>query len=338
MRSAGALVYYLAVEQSILPSAHERKRYLLWVLVFISSTLLTIWLLFSYVAPAALPAVHVSLEEWEGLLQRNKNYIPPFALVRALSGLGSYVSMERDNLKLLFQSGSSRRRPLRDVKSHSGAPATQNVPGAGSSQLLLGVLAGTASLAAIIASWIGAGALGKPVQGCVERDQWQMCVPAAVKIVGRRQRWELWHIRIGVVIEKPRGCVVVDERVVDEPVDRAALGAGLAEGVPRGQQVRILLVQHVFETTKGALALNGSRQPASGSVIAGPLGEVGHVLVPDVGREGVDADQIQVIEVDGCLAVDTGVGSPEHDLPGLGIDQPAMLVVGLVGKSGSDLL
>jgi hypothetical protein len=46
----------------------------------------------------------------------------------------------------------------------------------------------------------------------------------------------------------------------------------------------------------------------------------------------------QVIEVDGCLAVDTGVGSPEHDLSGLRIDQPAMLVVGLVGKSGSDLL
>jgi hypothetical protein len=57
-----------------------------------------------------------------------------------------------------------------------------------------------------------------------------------------------------VVVEKPGGCVVVDERVVDEPVDRAALGAGLAEGVPRRQQVRMLLVQHVFETPKGALA------------------------------------------------------------------------------------
>jgi hypothetical protein len=69
-----------------------------------------------------------------------------------------------------------------------------------------------------------------------------MCAPVAVKIVGRRERGELWHVRIGVIVEKPGGCVVVDERVVDEPVDRAALGAGLAKGVPRGQQVRMLLV------------------------------------------------------------------------------------------------
>ncbi|MGH3845206.1 MAG: hypothetical protein ACRDR6_23395 [Pseudonocardiaceae bacterium] len=105
-----------------------------------------------------------------------------------------------------------------------------------------------------------------------------------------------------------------------------------------GRQMRMFLVQHVFETTKGALALNGSRQPASGFIIAGPLGEVGHVLVSDVGRQGIDADQVQVIEVDGCLAVDTGVRRLEHDLSGLRIDQPAMLVVGLVAKSGSDLL
>jgi hypothetical protein len=70
----------------------------------------------------------------------------------------------------------------------------------------------------------------------------QMCALVAVKIVGRRERWELWHVRIGVVVEKPGGCVVVDERVVDEPVDRAALGAGLVEGVPGGQQVRMFLV------------------------------------------------------------------------------------------------
>ena len=169
-------------------------------------------------------------------------------------------------------------------------------------------------------------------------DQRQMCAPAVVEIVDRRERGELWHVRIGVVGEKPGGCVVVDERVVDKPVDRAALGAGLAEGVPRRQQVRMLLVQHVFETTKGALALNRSHQPASGLVIADPLGELGHVLVPDVGREGIDNHQVQVINVDGCLAVDTGVGSPKHDLTGLRIDQPAMLVVGLVGKSDSDLL
>jgi hypothetical protein len=55
-------------------------------------------------------------------------------------------------------------------------------------------------------------------------------------------------------------------------------------------------------------------------------------------RERVAADQVQVVEVNGCLAVDPGVGGPEHDLSGLRIDQPAMLVVCLVRKSGSDLL
>jgi hypothetical protein len=30
-----------------------------------------------------------------------------------------------------------------------------------------------------------------------------------------------------------------------------------------------------------------------------PLGEVGHVLVPDVGRERVEADQVQVVEING---------------------------------------
>ena len=73
-----------------------------------------------------------------------------------------------------------------------------------------------------------------------------------------------------MVIEKPYGRVVVDERVVDEPVDHAALGAGVAEGVPRAQQMPILLVQLVFETMKGARARND------------PLDEVDHVLVPDV--------------------------------------------------------
>src|SRR5690242_14191525 len=100
----------------------------------------------------------------------------------------------------------------------------------------------------------------------------------------------------------------------------------------------MLLVQHVFETTKGALALKSSRQVASDLVIADPHGELGHVLVPDVGREGIDDDQVQLIDVDGCLSVNTGIGSPQHDLSGLRIDQPAMLVVGLVAKSSSDLL
>src|ERR1035441_4274800 len=49
------------------------------------------------------------------------------------------------------------------------------------------------------------------------------------------------------------GSLVVDERVADEPLDGAALGAGIAEDVPRRQQVRMLLVELVLEpgTTGG---------------------------------------------------------------------------------------
>ena len=44
------------------------------------------------------------------------------------------------------------------------------------------------------------------------------------------------------------------ERVIGEPLDRATVGPGVAEGVPRGQQVRVLLGQLGFEPPEGALA------------------------------------------------------------------------------------
>jgi hypothetical protein len=52
----------------------------------------------------------------------------------------------------------------------------------------------------------------------------------------------------------------------------------------------------------------------------------------------LDTDQVQLVEVNPGLAVDAGVGGPEHDLSGLWADQPPMLVVGLIRQRGSDLL
>jgi len=53
----------------------------------------------------------------------------------------------------------------------------------------------------------------------------------------------------------------------------------------------------------------------------------------------VDTDQIRVqaIKIDRMLAVDTAVGRPEHNLAGLRVDQPTVLVVMLVFKRRSDL-
>jgi hypothetical protein len=72
----------------------------------------------------------------------------------------------------------------------------------------------------------------------------------------------------------------------------------------------------------GCFALDGPCQPAPGAFIGDGVGEVGHVLVPDPGWQRIDADQVQFVEVDWCLAVDAGVGCLEHDLSGLRADQP----------------
>jgi hypothetical protein len=63
-----------------------------------------------------------------------------------------------------------------------------------------------------------------------------------------------------------------------------------------------------------------------------------YVLVPDGGRQRVNADEVQVVGVDGRVTVDAAVRRPEHDLAGLRVDQPAVLVRLLVRQRGSDLV
>ena len=67
------------------------------------------------------------------------------------------------------------------------------------------------------------------------------------------------HGGLGVLVEETRDRVVVDERVVGEPFDRAAVGTGVAEGVPRRQQARVLVIHLGFEPAEGALALESPR-------------------------------------------------------------------------------
>jgi hypothetical protein len=73
-------------------------------------------------------------------------------------------------------------------------------------------------------------------------------------------------------------------------------------------------VQLGFEPAEGAATFDGPRQPATGAVVADPLGELGHVLVPDVGRQWVDADPVQLVEIDRVLPVDAGLGRPDGDV------------------------
>ena len=55
--------------------------------------------------------------------------------------------------------------------------------------------------------------------------------------------------------EAARG-VVIDQRVVDEPLDSAALGTYVAERVPRRQQLRVLVVEFILEPTERSPALD----------------------------------------------------------------------------------
>ena len=79
-------------------------------------------------------------------------------------------------------------------------------------------------------------------------------------------------------------------------------------------------------------------QVAAGGTVADALGEVDHVLVPHVGQDGVNHDQVRLVEVDRVLTIDARVAGPEDHLARPRVDQPSMLVVGLVRQRGSDLL
>ena len=131
---------------------------------------------------------------------------------------------------------------------------------------------------------------------------------------------------------------VVNEGVISQPLHGPSPGPGVPERVSRWQQVWVLPVELVFEPAEGSLALDRPCQPAPGPFVGYPIGEVGHVLVPDPGRQRADDDQVQLVEVDRRLAVDAGVGRPERDLSGVRVDQPVVFVVGLVGQRARDLL
>jgi hypothetical protein len=102
--------------------------------------------------------------------------------------------------------------------------------------------------------------------------------------------------------------VFVDEGVISEPLRGAAPGTGVPERILRCQQVGVLLVELVLEPADGSLALKGACQPAPGVLIGNSGGEAGHILVPDPGRQRVNDDQIQLVEVDRRLPVDAGLG------------------------------
>lgn len=47
---------------------------------------------------------------------------------------------------------------------------------------------------------------------------------------------------------------------------------------------------------------------------------------------------IQLLDLDGVLTVDAGVAGPERQLARAGVDQPPVLIVGLIRERAGDLL
>ena len=142
---------------------------------------------------------------------------------------------------------------------------------------------------------------------------------------------------LGVVSMELLDGVFFDQSLVSQPLDGSDPCLGITQGVPGRDQLGVSLVELVPEAPERAPSRQGAGQALVGAAVADGVGEVDHVLVPDVGRQRVDQDQVQLVELDRVLAINTRVAGPEGHLPGSWVDQP-MLVVGLIGQRGGYLL
>jgi hypothetical protein len=109
------------------------------------------------------------------------------------------------------------------------------------------------------------------------------------------------------------------------------------KGVPHWQQARILLVEFAFDAAEGTPAPDRPGQPAPGTFTGDPVGETGHVLVPDPTRQRADDSQVQLAEVDGSPVIEAGAGRPECHLARARADRPVVLAVALAGQRGGNL-
>lgn len=148
----------------------------------------------------------------------------------------------------------------------------------------------------------------------------------------------LRQVGIRVGDEELSGCIGVDELLIQQPLDGSTCCARVAEGVPRRHEIWVFLVQLVLEPPEGSLASDCPAQPPAGTVVTDSFGEVDHVRVPHPRRKRIDWDEIHLVQVDGVLPVDAGVGSPERDPTSPWVNQPPVVVVGLIRQRGGDLV
>src|SRR2546430_16835213 len=85
--------------------------------------------------------------------------------------------------------------------------------------------------------------------------------------------WVSGQFRIGMVGKEAVGGVIVDERVVLEPLHGAALGPGVSEGVPRRKQVGVFLMELVLGAAEGAPSLDCSGEATGWGLVRDPARE-----------------------------------------------------------------
>ena len=105
-----------------------------------------------------------------------------------------------------------------------------------------------------------------------------------------------------VVAREPFSGVFVDESLVHQPLDGPKPGPGITQGLPRRAHFRVEFVDLVLEAPERSFPLQRLAQSSASGAVADAIGEVGRVLVPHVGREGVDEDEIQLVDLDGGSA------------------------------------
>jgi hypothetical protein len=86
------------------------------------------------------------------------------------------------------------------------------------------------------------------------------------------------------------------------------------------------------------VALPRPGQAPAGRIVADALSEVSDVLLPDVRRDRVDGNEVQVLDLGGVRTVDACVAGPERHLARWRVEQSTVLVVGLTRERGCDLL
>src|SRR5215469_44149 len=110
-----------------------------------------------------------------------------------------------------------------------------------------------------------------------------------------------------MLTQVPSAGVVIDQPLVEEPLDGAALRPRIPKRLPGRHQVGVLLVQLVLEPSEGAAAADRPTQPTPGAVIADPLDEVEHVSVPHRGGQRIDRNEVKVLKVYRVRPVDPSI-------------------------------